>query len=113
MNQHSRSCSCQLGIVCSSLIPFILTSVASELTPGPHGTESSARELAILIALYVVIATLVHGCVVGVAGGLQKLLAAPQRRKIAGSFFAILLLLIAVLLFVSGRPEPEERDKIR
>jgi threonine/homoserine/homoserine lactone efflux protein len=63
----------------------------------------SLRELAILISVYVGIATLVHSLIVVLAGGLQAFLAAPQRRKIAGNVFAVLLLVIAAWLFVSGR----------
>ena len=52
----------------------------------------AARELAILIAIYVAVATLVHGLIVVLAGGLQTFLAAPQRREMAGNIFAVLLL---------------------
>ena len=62
----------------------------------------SLRELAILISVYVGIATLVHSLIVVLAGALQAFLAAPQRRKIAGNVFAVLLLAIAAWLFVSG-----------
>jgi threonine/homoserine/homoserine lactone efflux protein len=62
----------------------------------------SLRELAILISVYVGVATLVHSLIVVLAGGLQAFLAAPQRRKIAGNVFAVLLLAIAAWLFVSG-----------
>jgi hypothetical protein len=37
------------------------------------------------------------------AGGLQTFFIAPQRRKMAGHVFSVVLLLIAVWLFVSGR----------
>ncbi len=62
----------------------------------------SLQELAILISIYVGIATLVHSLIVVAAGGLEAFLAAPQRRKTAGNVFAVLLLAIAVWLFVSG-----------
>jgi threonine/homoserine/homoserine lactone efflux protein len=62
----------------------------------------SPRELAILISIYVGVATLVHSMIVVLAGGLQAFLAAPQRRKMAGNVFAVLLLVIAAWLFVSG-----------
>jgi threonine/homoserine/homoserine lactone efflux protein len=62
----------------------------------------SLRELAILISVYVGIATLVHSLIVVLAGGLQAFLAAPQRRRMAGNVFAVLLLAIAAWLFVSG-----------
>ena len=62
----------------------------------------SPRELAILISIYVGVATLVHSLIVVLAGGLQAFLAAPQRRKMAGNVFAVLLLAIAAWLFVSG-----------
>jgi threonine/homoserine/homoserine lactone efflux protein len=63
----------------------------------------SARELAILVSIYVGVATLVHSLIVVLAGGLQAFFAAPKRREMAGNFFAVLLLAIAVWLFVSGR----------
>jgi threonine/homoserine/homoserine lactone efflux protein len=63
----------------------------------------SARELAILVSIYVGVATLVHSLIVVLAGGLQAFFAAPRRREMAGSIFAVLLLAIAVWLFVSGR----------
>ena len=62
----------------------------------------SLRELAILISVYVGVATLVHSLIVVLAGGLQAFLAAPRRRKMAGNVFAVLLLAIAAWLFVSG-----------
>ena len=63
----------------------------------------SARELALLVSIYVGIATLVHGLIVVLAGGLQAFFAASHRRKMAGNIFAALLLAIAVWLFVSAR----------
>jgi threonine/homoserine/homoserine lactone efflux protein len=60
------------------------------------------RELAILISIYVAIATLVHGLIVLLAGTLQAFLAAPKRREMAGNVFAVVLFLVAVWLFVSG-----------
>jgi len=68
-----------------------------------HGPAPSAQELAILISVYVGVATLVHGLIVVLAGGLQSFLAAPRRREMAGNIFAVLLLAIAIWLFVSGR----------
>jgi threonine/homoserine/homoserine lactone efflux protein len=67
------------------------------------GPAPSANELAILVSIYVGVATLVHGLIVVLAGGLRAFLAAPQRRDIAGNIFAVLLVVIAVWLFVSGR----------
>ena len=61
----------------------------------------SARELVTLISIYVGVATFVHGLIVVLAGGLQTFLAASQRRKMAGNFFAALLVAIAAWLFVS------------
>jgi threonine/homoserine/homoserine lactone efflux protein len=66
------------------------------------GLAPSVRELAILISIYVVVATFVHGLIVLLAGGLQTFFAAPQRRKMAGNVFAVALFLVAVWLFVSG-----------
>ena len=60
------------------------------------------RELAVLVSIYVAVATFVHGLIVLLAGGLQAFLAAPQRREMAGNVFAIVLFLVAVWLFVSG-----------
>jgi threonine/homoserine/homoserine lactone efflux protein len=68
-----------------------------------QGSAPSARELAILVSVYVGIATLVHCLIVALAGSLQAFFAAPQRREIAGNAFAVLLVAIAVWLFVSGR----------
>ena len=66
------------------------------------GQSPSARELAILVSIYVAVATLVHGSIVVLAGGLQTFLAAPQRRETAGNIFAVVLVAIAAWLFVSG-----------
>lgn len=65
------------------------------------GPTPSARELALLVSIYVAVATLVHGMIVVLAGGLQAFLAEPARREMAGNLFAFLLVLIAVWLFVS------------
>jgi len=67
-----------------------------------NGPSPSLRELAILVSIYVAIATLVHGLVVLLAGTLQSFLATPQRREMAGNAFAVILLVVAVWLFVSG-----------
>ena len=91
------------GFVTNLLNPkaaLFFIAVLPEFTQGP---APPARELALLVSVYVGIATLVHGLVVVPAGGLQMLFAAPQRRKMAGNIFAVLLLAIAVWLFVSGR----------
>jgi len=91
------------GFVTNLLNPkaaVFFIAVLPEFTQGP---APSARELALLVSVYVGIATLVHGLIVVLAGGLQTFFAAPQRRKMAGNIFAVLLLAIAVWLFVSGR----------
>jgi threonine/homoserine/homoserine lactone efflux protein len=91
------------GFVTNLLNPkaaLFFIAVLPEFTQGP---APSARELALLVSVYVGIATLVHGLIVVLAGGLQMFFAAPQRRKMAGNIFAVLLLGIAVWLFVSGR----------
>ena len=69
----------------------------------PVDRSPSARELALLVSIYVGIATFVHSLIVVLAGGLQAFFAAPYRREMAGNIFAALLLAIAVWLFVSGR----------
>jgi len=74
--------------------------VVPEFLSGP---APSVRELAILVSIYVAVATFVHGMIVLLAGGLQTFFIAPQRRKMAGNVFSVVLLLIAVWLFVSGR----------
>ena len=74
--------------------------VLPELIQGP---TPSARETAILISVYVGVATLVHSLIVVQAGGLQTFLATPQLREMAGNIFAVLLLAIAAWLFMSGR----------
>jgi len=66
------------------------------------GPAPSPRELAVLISIYVAIATFVHALIVLLAGTLQAFLAAPQRREAAGNVFAAMLLAVAVWLFVSG-----------
>ena len=91
------------GFVTNLLNPkaaLFFIAVLPEFTQGP---APSARELALLVSVYVGIATLVHGLIVVLAGGLQMFFAAPQRCKMAGDIFAVLLLAIAVWLFVSGR----------
>jgi len=91
------------GFVTNLLNPkaaLFFIAVLPEFTQGP---APSARELALLVSVYVGIATLVHGLIVVLAGGLQMFFAAPQRRKMAGNIFAVLLLGIAVWLFLSGR----------
>ena len=66
------------------------------------GSAPSLRELAVLVSIYVAVATFVHGLIVLLAGTLQAFLAAPQRRKMAGNVFAVVLFLVAVWLFVSS-----------
>ena len=90
------------GFVTNLLTPKAAVFFIAELPEFTQGPPP-ARELALLVSVYVGIATLVHGLVVVPAGGLQMLFAAPQRRKMAGNIFAVLLLAIAVWLFVSGR----------
>ncbi len=62
----------------------------------------SVRELAVLVSVYVAVATFMHGLIVLLAGTLQTFFAAPQRRRMAGSAFAVVLLLVAMWLFVSS-----------
>ena len=62
----------------------------------------SLREPAVLVIIYVTIATFVHGLIVMLAGTIEAFLAAPQRRKVAGNVFAVVLLLVAARLFASG-----------
>jgi threonine/homoserine/homoserine lactone efflux protein len=73
--------------------------VVPEFISGP---APSVRDLAVLVSIYVAVATFVHGLIVLLAGTLQAFLAAPQRRKMAGNVFAVVLFLVAVWLFVSG-----------
>jgi threonine/homoserine/homoserine lactone efflux protein len=73
--------------------------VVPEFISGP---APSVRELAVLVSIYVAVATVVHALIVVLAGTLQAFLAAPQRRKMAGNVFAVILLLVAVWLFVSS-----------
>ena len=90
------------GFVTNLLTPKAAVFFIAELPEFTQGPPP-ARELALLVSVYVGIATLVHGLIVVLAGGLQTFFAAPQRRKMAGNIFAVLLLAIAVWLFVSGR----------
>jgi len=90
------------GLVTNLLNPkavlfFIV--VVPEFVSGP---SASLRELAVLVSIYVAVATIVHGLIVLLAGTLQVFLAAPQRREMAGNAFAVMLFLVAVWLFVSG-----------
>ena len=73
--------------------------VVPEFISGP---APSVRGLAVLVSIYVAVATFVHGLIVLLAGTLQAFLAAPQRRKTAGNIFAVVLFLVAVWLFVSS-----------
>lgn len=73
--------------------------VVPEFISGP---APGVRELAMLVSVYVAVATFVHGLIVLLAGTLQAFLAAPQRRKMAGNVFAVVLFLVAVWLFVSS-----------
>jgi threonine/homoserine/homoserine lactone efflux protein len=90
------------GFVTNLLNPkaaLFFIAVVPEFISGP---TPSVRELAVLVSVYVAVATFVHGLIVLLAGTLQAFLAAPQRRKMAGNVFAIVLFLVAVWLFVSG-----------
>jgi threonine/homoserine/homoserine lactone efflux protein len=90
------------GFITNLLNPkaaLFFIAVVPEFTSGP---APSLRELAILISIYVAVATFVHGLIVLLAGGLQTFLAAPHRRETAGNVFAVVLFLVAVWLFVSG-----------
>ncbi|MDE5455989.1 LysE family transporter [Bradyrhizobium sp. CSA112] len=101
-NQSSHFTHFRRGLVTNLLNPkaaLFFIAVLPEFIQGPP----SAHELAILVSIYVGVATLVHSLIVVLAGGLQAFFAAPRRREMAGNFFAVLLLAIAVWLFVSGR----------
>lgn len=90
------------GFITNLLNPkaaLFFIAVVPEFTSGP---APSLRELAILVSIYVAVATAVHGLIVVLAGTLQAFLAAPQRRQLAGNVFAVVLFLVAVWLFVSG-----------
>ena len=90
------------GLVTNLLNPkaaLFYIAVVPEFTSGP---APSARELAVLVSVYVAVATFVHGLIVLLAGTLQEFLAAPQRRKLAGNVFAVVLFLVAVWLFASS-----------
>ncbi|MBX9645772.1 MAG: hypothetical protein K2X57_01795 [Xanthobacteraceae bacterium] len=68
-----------------------------------EGPAPATQETAILISVYVGVATLVHSLIVVLADGLRTFLTAPQKRETAGNIFAVLLLVIAAWLFISGR----------
>jgi threonine/homoserine/homoserine lactone efflux protein len=90
------------GLITNLLNPkaaLFFIAVVPEFVSSP---APSLRELAILVSIYVAIATLVHGLIVLLAGTLQAFLAAPKRREMAGNVFAVVLFLVAVWLFVSG-----------
>lgn len=91
------------GFITNLLNPkaaLFFIAIVPEFISGP---APSVRELAILVSIYVAVATFVHGLIVLLAGGLQKFFAGPQRRRMAGNVFAVVLFLVAVWLFVSGR----------
>jgi threonine/homoserine/homoserine lactone efflux protein len=100
---QSRFVHFRRGVITNLLNPkaalFFIT-VLPEFIEGPAPV---ARETAILISVYVGVATLVHSLIVVLAGGLQTFLATAQRRETAGNIFAVLLLAIAAWLFISGR----------
>ena len=90
------------GFITNLLNPkaaLFFIAVVPEFTAGP---APSLRELTILVAIYVAVATFVHGLIVLLAGALQAFLAAPKRREMAGNVFAVVLFLVAAWLFVSG-----------
>lgn len=90
------------GFITNLLNPkaaLFFIAVVPEFTSGP---APSPRELAILVSLYVAVATFVHGLIVLLAGTLPAFLTAPQRRELAGNVFAVVLFLVAVWLFMSG-----------
>ena len=99
---QSLSVQFRRGFITNLLNPkaaLFFIAVVPEFISGP---APSLRELAILVSIYVAIATIVHGLIVLLAGTLQAFLAAPQRREMAGNVFAIVLFLVALWLFVSG-----------
>jgi threonine/homoserine/homoserine lactone efflux protein len=89
------------GFITNLLNPkaaLFFIAVVPEFISGP---APSLRELAVLVSIYVAVATFVHGLIVLLAGTLQAFLAAPQRRQMAGNIFAVVLFLVAVWLFLS------------
>jgi len=90
------------GFITNLLNPkaaLFFIAVVPEFIAGP---SPSLRELAVLVSIYVAVATFVHGLIVLLAGTLQAFLAAPRRRQMAGNIFAVILFLVALWLFVSG-----------
>ena len=99
---RSRLVHFRRGFVTNLLNPkaaLFFIAVVPEFITGP---APSVRELAILVSIYVAVATFVHGLIVLLAGGLQTFFAGQLRRKMAGNVFAVILVLVAVWLFVSG-----------
>ena len=108
---RSRLVHFRRGFVTNLLNPkaaLFFIAVVPEFIAGP---APSIRELAILVSIYVAVATFVHGLIVLLAGGLQRFFAGPQRRKMAGNLFAVVLFLVAVWLFVSGGRQ-EQRSEL-
>lgn len=90
------------GLITNLLNPkaaLFFIAVVPEFIAGP---APLLRELAILVSIYVAVATFVHGLIVLLAGTLQAFLAAPQQREMVGNVFAVVLFLVAVWLFVSA-----------
>ena len=93
---------CRRGFITNLLNPkaaLFFIAVVPEFISGP---APSVRELAMLVSIYVAVATFVHGLIVLLAGSLQAFFEAPQRREMAGNVFAVVLFLVAVWLFASG-----------
>lgn len=67
-------------------------------------TTTTTSETLLFATVYVLVATVVHGAVVVLAGSVQPLLTEPARRRAMGLVFAILLIGIAAwVAFATAR----------
>lgn len=73
--------------------------VYAAVLPQFLGSGGSPRDIALLSAVYVAVATLVHASLVLLAGSASKVLANEDRRKPLSRLSAVLLLAIAVWFF--------------
>lgn len=103
VSQSSHFIHFRRGFVTNLLNPKAALFFIAVLPEFINGPAPSARDLALLVSIYVTIATFVHGLIVVLAGGLQAFFAASHRRQMAGNIFAALLFAIAAWLFVSAR----------
>lgn len=89
------------GLISNLLNPkaalFYITVLPSFMAPG----QSAVAQTAMLGAIYVAVATMVHATVVVLAGSVQPLLTGAKSRRIMGGVFAALLVGVAAWVALS------------